>query len=245
VGVSSIVDVGLAADLGVLDVVEWATSDPRTEVIVVILRAEPPVALVRELATVHKEHKPLVLLTPQPRPSKVHDLVRATSLADLADLAMLLQSEIRPPGRRVVVVTNDSSPSEVEANEELARRAILGPDLTQHTEMRIRFLSPGSRSRGAIVALPADEASDAVHDVVETLVEDPGVDALVVDDLSTSTGHHALWPFLASLPSSGPQGRPLPLVVAVDPRHPGQHGPVPAFASVIQALDGLARTCRR
>ncbi len=58
VGVSGIVDVGRAADLGVLDLVDWFAGDPRTEVILVSLGGSAPAGLVHALGQVHKGGNP-------------------------------------------------------------------------------------------------------------------------------------------------------------------------------------------
>ena len=81
-------------------------------------------------------------------------------------------------GLRVVVVTNEPWTVHAGANRRLARGALLGPDLTQHSEMRIHFLTPGTTARGGILALPLDASPGQVHDVLATLVDDPGVDAV-------------------------------------------------------------------
>jgi GNAT superfamily N-acetyltransferase/succinyl-CoA synthetase alpha subunit len=259
VGVSGIVDIGRGADLGVPDMVDWFGRDPRTEVILVSLRGAAPAVLVRELALVHQALKPVALLTGDVRvgdgaiTNNVPEPIRATSLGDLADLAMLLVVGGQPPGRRVAVVTNEpwpveagAKPVEAGANRQLARLAMFGPYLTQHSEMRIHFLIPGSTIRGAVLALPPDVTAEQVHDVLETLVEDPGVDAVVIEHSSSpALRKRALWPILGGLPSESSTGRPSPVIVAVDPRWPRRHGAVPVFASVGEALDSLARVCPR
>jgi GNAT superfamily N-acetyltransferase len=251
VGLSAIVDVAVAADLGIQDAVTWLAHDPRTEVILVNLGGSAPDDLVHELGDIRATCKPVALLSEGGRgvdPGMKHigaGPIRATSLGDLADLAMLLVVEEQPPGRRVAVVTHDSQPPQTETDRQVAQRDLFGPDLTQHTEMRIHFLSPGSTTRGAVIAVPADATKRQVHDIVETLVDDPGVDAVVVDHPSTRTRNHApLRDLFGALPRESSTRHPTPVLVAVARRGPGHHGAVPVFASLTQALDGLARICR-
>lgn len=251
-GVSGIVDIGRGCDLAVEDLVAWFARDPRTEVILVSLRGAASATLLHELAQVHSTLKPVALLC-----SDVHGTdgaatrkgtapVRATSPGDLADLAMMFTLGGRPLGRRVAVVTNEPWPVLAGANRQLARLSMFGPYLTQHSEMRIHFLSPESTTRGAVLALPRDVTAEQIHDVLETLEEDPGVDAVVIDHRPSAVlSKRSLWQVIGALPREAATGRPAPVIVAVDPRSPQHHGAVPVFASVEQALDGLARVCPR
>lgn len=251
VGVSGIVDVGRAADLGVLDMVDWFASDPRTGVILVSLGGSAPAGLAHELGLVHKGGKPVVLLTGdgQDVEGAVPDAaepIRATSLGDLADLAMLLVLECQPRGRRVVVVTNGPWPVQGGANTQLAERALLGPDLTQHSEMRIHFLSPGTATCGGGVSLPLDAPPERVREVLETLLDDPGIDTVVFDHSASPALHQrTLWKILGGLPSESSRGRPTPVIMAVDRRGTRHHGAVPVFSTLTDALDAVARTCVR
>ena len=286
-GISVAVDVGGAADLGVVDVVAWLAQDPRTEVIVVDLRGAAPPELVSQLARVHQTLKPVILrsattattaaITPtttpttstgptsDPGPERDSDRdsdlvtrgaaetvatletgtgpVRAESIEDLTALAAVVVQRGALPGRRAVVVTNQPQAAGAAAQRALARGALLGPDLTQHSEMRIHFLAPGAATRGAVLALPRAATPEQVHDVLETLADDPGVDSLVVD-LAPGAGlrRQSLDKVLRGLPSESSRGRPAPLVLAVDPRRFRHHGAaVPAFRSVAAALDVLER----
>jgi GNAT superfamily N-acetyltransferase len=248
-GTSVVVDVGDAVDLGVGDVVAWLARDSRTEVIVVALRASVPDGLLAQLAGVHERDKPVLFLTRGHRDAELQEgrgagPVRAASLVDVADLAMLFVLRGQPSGRRVVVVTNEPWTVHAGANRRLARGALSGPDLTQHSEMRIHFLMPGSTARGAVLSLPPDASSAQVQDVLETLADDPGVDAIVIDLAPSESLHRqGLWRRLRELPRERTMGRPAPVVVAVDPKGARHHGTLPVFATATEALDALARTC--
>lgn len=249
VGVSGIVDVGRAKDLGVGDMVDWFARDPRTEVILVSLGGPASAGLVHELARVHRSIKPVVLVAGGTRggqgafPGDAAAPIRADSLGDLVELAMLLVLEHRPSGRRVALLSNRRWPAHQAASQQLAEHALVGPALTQHTEMRIHFLSPGATTGGAVVALPVDTTPDRAREVLETLLDDPGVDAVVVDHSSTpALSQRALWRVLDGLPGVSSRGRPTPAVVAVDRHGSRHHGTVPAFDSVTDALDAVART---
>lgn len=257
-GMSAVVDVGVSADLGVVDVLAWLARDPRTEVVVVLLRHDAPVELVRYLGRVHATQKPVVLLTAaevsgadvtgdedtgdEVRPGPV----RAESAGDVVDLVSVLVQRGELPGRRAVVVTNEPYRSGTDTQRQFTQGALMAPDLTQHSEMRIHFLAPGAATRGGVLALPEAATARQVHDVLETLADDPGVDSVVVD-LAPNRGlrRDGLERVLHGLPSRSSRGRPVPLIVAVDPSRSRQHHDVPAFASVGEALDVLARTSHR
>jgi acyl-CoA synthetase (NDP forming) len=248
VGVSVAVDVGVAEDLGPDEFVAWLAQDARSEVIVVLLAGAASESLLSLLGRVHSTRRPVALLAADasgvgaPSASRTGGPCRATTVEGLADLTMLLVSQGMPAGRHVAVVTNEPWTVHAAANRRLARRAMLGPDLRQHSEMRIHFVSPGSASHGAVVALPVDVSAEQVRDVLETLAEDPGVDAIVVDHVpSPALQRRTLYRELRGL------GRGLggPVVVAVDRSGPRQRGPTPVFASVPRALDVLAQACER
>ncbi|WP_344132620.1 GNAT family N-acetyltransferase [Pedococcus bigeumensis] len=244
-GMSAVADVGASADLSVADVLAWLARDPRTEVVVVLLSGDAPAELVRHLGRVHETHKPVVLLAggvatgdeAGPGP------VRAASATDVVDLVSVLVQRSELPGRRAVVVTNEPFRAGAATPRQFARGALMAPDLTQHSEMRIHFLAPGTATRGAVLALPEAATAEQVHDVLETLADDPGVDSVVVDLVpNRALRRDGLEKVLHGLPSESSRGRPVPLIVAVDPGRSRQHHEVPAFATVGEALDVLART---
>jgi hypothetical protein len=91
-----------------------------------------------------------------------------------------------------------------------------------------------------------DTTPHGAREVLETLLDDPGVDAVVVDHSSSPVlRQRALWRILDGLPGVSSRGRPTPTIVAVDRRRSRHHGSVPAFDSVTDALDAVARTCVR
>jgi succinyl-CoA synthetase alpha subunit/GNAT superfamily N-acetyltransferase len=251
-GVSTMVDVGSTVDLGVSEVVAWLAQDARTELVVVALRGPADDDLLAQLGRVHATHKPVLLLTTEsrdmegPAPGFHEGPVRATSLGGLADLAMVFVLAGQPPGRRVVILTNEPRAVGAGAKQEYARGGLLGPYLTQHSDMRIHFLAPGATTGGAVLTLPAEATGAQVHDVLETLTDDPGVDAVVIDLApSPSLRPQSLWPLLREVVRTRPRRRPAPVIVAVDRRGSRYHGSLPVFGSVSDALDAVARTCAR
>ena len=56
---------------------------------------------------------------------------------------------------------------------------LLPPDLTQHTDARLRLLLPGSASVGAVVDATAAASPEQLRLTLDALADDPGVDAVV------------------------------------------------------------------
>ncbi len=243
---SAVVDVGDASDTGLLDALARMSRDRRVRVVLVIVGEPVSRDLAVRLAEVHRAVKPVVLLGGDDRQAvgvpPPAGPIRVTSLEEMADAAMLLVLQGLPPGRKVAVLTTEPPTLGTETDEELAQLSMLGPDLTQHTEMRIHFLSPGSTTRGAVLALPPRTTEGRVRDVVETLADDPGVDAVVLDRCASRALGSA--PVMSGNPRQ--HHRRPPVIVAVDGLAPGHHrGSVPLFGTVHEALDSLARTCPR
>jgi GNAT superfamily N-acetyltransferase len=246
-GTSVAVDLGASTDLAVGDVVAWLARDPRTELVVVCLHDPPPRALRAHLRGVDDALKPVVVWlpgrVPDTGPHEPGTPVLATSVTDVGDLASVFVQRGERPGRRAVVVTNGPDEAADATLQGLSGGMLLGPDLTQHSEMRIHFLAPGSAARGPVLALPDTATPEQVHDVLATLADDPGVDSVVLDLVpGPSLRRKHLGQVLSGLPTESSRGRRAPLIVAVDP-HRSIHRPeVPAFDSVASALDVLART---
>jgi hypothetical protein len=236
-GVSLVLDVD-SLDLKLHDVVRWAATDPRVGVVVVQSPELCRDALESALGEVEASRVPVAVMDGSGR-GEADDMepreMRATTMEELADLAMLVLNQPHLAGRQVAVVTNDPLEAHDGADGRLARAGLLGPDLTQHAEQRSKSLSPGTQMGGAVTALAPDVAPQVLLDVLTTIGE-RGVDAVVVALGSTpALGRHNIDRVLRDL------GRAIPPVVIVsvdpDPRSPG--GPVPVFASDGAAITAL------
>jgi acyl-CoA synthetase (NDP forming) len=235
-GVSLVVDVD-SLDLELRDVVRWAATDPRVGVVVVQSPELCRAALESALGEV-ASRAPVAVMDGSGR-GEADGMERremcATTLVELADLAMLVLNQPRLAGRQVAFVTNDRLHAHDGVDEEMARASLLGPDLTQHAEQRSKSLSPGTRMSGAVTAVASDVAPQVLLDVLTTIGE-RGVDAVVVALVSTSAlGRREIEQVLRDLKRAIPHV----VIVNVDPHPRSPRAPVPVFASDGGAITAL------
>ena len=130
VGVSTLVDTGLGADVGPCDVLAFAAADPRTEVAAVCLDAVADLAALTR--AVRAASLPVLLLAGDGLDGagvggdgldawcRRTGVTRVASPKELADTAALLVGQPPPRGRRVAVLGNDH-----DAGERARRRCSL------------------------------------------------------------------------------------------------------------------------
>ncbi len=199
-GVSTLVDTGLGADVGPCDLLACAQADPRTAVAALCLHAVTDIAALTR--AVRAASLPVLLLAGAGLDGDgglggdgaVRDTVggdgldawcRATGVTrvgspqELADTAALLVGQPGPRGRRVAVLGNVR-----DAGERARRRCnecgLLPPDLTQHTDARLRLLLPAAATVTGVVDATRPASPEQLRLALGTLAEDPGVDAVVV-----------------------------------------------------------------
>jgi acyl-CoA synthetase (NDP forming) len=157
-----------------------------------------------------------------------------------ADARALLLRQPRPRGPRTAVVTADDV-ARTRAASALDDAGLLPASVTQHTEMRTRLIAPAATHTGGSVTCPA-AAGACLGDVLATLAEDPGVDAVLV------AVDPAEWPGgqLADTLDGVSARFPHTTVLAVGPfaGRGGSHGVgrVPTFADLRRATQALAAT---
>ena len=207
VGVATVLDTGRGADVQACDLLPFAAADPRTRVAVVCLQglADPraltwavtgsglgvglPVLL---LTTDHHAAAATAAPAGPARGSDEEDAVdawcrrtgvtRVASPRELADTAALLVHQPPPQGRRVAILSNGSPNGDADADavrDLCTGYGLLPPDLTQHTDARLRLLLPASASVGAVVDATAAASPEQLRLTLDALAEDPGVDAVV------------------------------------------------------------------
>jgi acyl-CoA synthetase (NDP forming)/GNAT superfamily N-acetyltransferase len=189
VGVSTLVDTGLGADVGPCDLLAFAAADPRTTVAAVCLHAVTDRAALTRAVRVAS--LPVLLLAGEglDRDGAGGDgidawcggtgVTRVRSPKELADTAALLVGQPTPRGRRVAVIGNDR-----DAGERARRRCnvsgLLPAGLTQHTEARLRRLLPTAATVTGVVDATGSASPEQLRLALGTVAEDPGVDAVVV-----------------------------------------------------------------
>ena len=271
-GVSTLVTIGNSPDVGPADLLAWAAEDRRTKVAVVHVESlEDPEQVVRSTAAMVGS-MPVVLLKSGRTPvaaSAAHShtgaaaaddaavdalcrragLLRVDSLTELVDTAAVLALQRPPRGGRTVVVGN-SGGTGVLALDACAEAGLLGPELTQHTVMRLRSLLPRSAAIGPLVDTTAAANLAQLTAAVSTLADDPGVDAVVAvvialeqlpaaivrDMLDQVARDHPRTAFVASgVELAADPGAMVPAVA--DPRH--------AVRALANVVEWSARTSER
>ena len=260
-GVATVLDTGRGADVLACDLLPFAAADPRTRVAVVCLQgvADPRALTWAVTGSGLGVGLPLLLLTTDhhaapatatpagngpARGSHEEDAVdawcrrtgvtRVASPRELADTAALLVHQPPPQGRRVAILANGDPNGNADADavrDLCTGYGLLPPDLTQHTDARLRLLLPASASVGAVVDATAAASPEQLRLTLDALAEDPGVDAVVAMleprfHLGTSTiqamleevsAGHARTTFIGGLPlRRGRTSRRVPFADAPD-----------------------------
>ena len=208
-GVATVLDTGRGADVRACDLLPFAAADPRTRVAVVCLQgvADPRaltwavtgaglgVGLPVLLLTADHHATPATAAPAGDGPGRGSDeedavdawcrrtgVTRVASPRELADTAALMVHQPPPGGRRVAILCNgnpDGNENGNAARDLCTGHGLLPPDLTQHTDARLRLLLPPSASVGTVVDTTAAASPEQLRLALDALAEDPGVDAVV------------------------------------------------------------------
>lgn len=242
-GVSLVLNVDLL-DLELREVVRWAATDPRVGVVVVQSPVLCREALEPALVQVEASRAPVAVMDGSAHAAGVlgRREMCGTTLAELADLAMLVLSRPHLAGRQVAFVTNEPLEAHGDVDLKLADANLHGPDLTQHAEQRSKCLSPGTQMSGAVMAIAPDVTPQVLLEVLTTVGE-RGVDAVMAALVPTGAlqRRDIDW-VLRTLKRSMPHV----VVVKVDPESRSHSAPVPVFASASSAITALGEVvqCR-
>jgi acetyl coenzyme A synthetase (ADP forming)-like protein len=202
VGLSTFISVGNRADVSSNDVLAYWADDPRTSVIVLYLESFGNPRHFARLAPAVARRKPIIavksgrsaagsraaashsaaLATSETAVEALFEqagVIRANTLQELFDVAVLLSTQPMPPGPRVGVVTNAGGPGILLAD--MGETHGLGfPELTPETQAALRTVLPPQ----AGVANPVDMIAAATPAqyarTIELVGADATIDALVV-----------------------------------------------------------------
>ena len=184
-GLSGFVSVGNSADITTTDLLQWWEDDPRTAA--VLLHVEQfgdPRTFARTARRV-SARKPLVAVHPDdagddvvPTLFRQAGILRAGTLAEQFDLALLLATQPLPAGDGVAIVTNAGGPAALAAAAARAHGLRI-VRLSDATVSQIRGCAPA----GADISNPIDLTphANAAHylDVLERVLSDDNVDAVL------------------------------------------------------------------
>ncbi len=202
VGVSRAVSVGNAAQVGVLDALEFFAADPETSVGLVYVEGLPDGRRFFERLSAVTERLPVVVLKggsssigaraaashtgSLATDDKVFDgmcrqagAVRAATVLEAFDIAAALATQPPPPGPKVAVVTTVGGWGVVTADA-LASTSLELLALPDDLRDSLDELLPPRWSRNNPIDLAGGETKDTVPAVMEAVVSHPDVDAVIM-----------------------------------------------------------------
>ena len=272
VGISTFVSVGNKADISSNDLLAYWADDPRTDVIVLYLESFGNPRRFARLAPTVARRKPIIAVksgrsTAGSRAAASHSaslatndtavealfeqagVVRANTLQELFDVAVLLATQPLPPGARVGVVTNAGGPGILLADMGETHGLTI-PELASETQATLRAFLPPQAGLANPVDMIASATPEHYRRTIEAVGADAHVDAVVViyiPPLVTDPGEiaQAIAVGAGNMPVSKPvltvfmssQGAPAAL-------HTGPRGALPTYMFPENAALALAAAVR-
>jgi len=202
VGLSTFVSVGNRADVSSNDLLAYWADDPRTDVIVLYLESFGNPRRFARMAPDVARHKPIIAVksgrsAAGSRAAASHSaalatsdiavealfeqagVIRANTLQELFDVAVLLSTQPMPPGPRVGVVTNAGGPGILLADMG-ETHGLVFPELTPETQAALRPLLPPQAGLANPVDMIASATPAQYARTIELVGADANIDALVV-----------------------------------------------------------------
>ncbi|MGD9696253.1 MAG: GNAT family N-acetyltransferase [Thermoleophilia bacterium] len=202
VGLSSMVSLGAASDVGAADLLPWWDADPRTSVVLLYLERMGDHRLLAQVARRVTRTTPVLALSPgrgaAARRGAAHHsaavaaddgatdalldlagIVRGDTLEQLLDAGRLLSSQPAPAGDRVAIVSNAAGPAILAADAcEAAGLAV--PVLPAALREALEEAVPGIASASNPVDLGAGARPDDLRRAGALIAASGAVDALLV-----------------------------------------------------------------
>jgi acyl-CoA synthetase (NDP forming) len=209
---SSLVSVGNQADISSNDLLEYWASDPATRVILLYLESFGDPLRFASIARRVAGQKPIIALKAGRTESGSRARGRAAALADnqavvnaifqqtgvisadrideMFDIAACLDQQPLPQGRRVAIVTNAGG-SGILATDACAISGLTVASLVDDTRLRLEEILPAAATREYRGAEFSVDGPSAYRDSVEALLDDPGVDSVIVIYAPVAAGRSA------------------------------------------------------
>jgi acetyl coenzyme A synthetase (ADP forming)-like protein len=200
-GISSSVAVGNRADVSSNDLLEYWADDPNTDVIALYIESFGNPRKFARVAQHVGRNKPIVALksgrsASGNRAARSHTaalagsaraadallrqtgVVRVDSLEDLLAAAEALSVQQRPAGRRVAIVTNAGGPG-ILCADACEQSNLDVPELDDATKRSLAALLPSTASVRNPVDMIASATPAQYRQVLETVLSDPQIDAVI------------------------------------------------------------------
>jgi acetyl coenzyme A synthetase (ADP forming)-like protein len=202
IGISHFVSAGNKADISGNDLIEYWEKDPRTRVILLYLESFGNPRRFMQIAKRVARAKPIVVVKSGrteagARAASSHTgslagldvavdallgqagVVRADTVEELFDLAMLFANQPVPRGERVAILTNAGGPA-IMASDACESRGLKVTPLAPETERALReFLPPEAAVRNPVDMIASAKA-ESFERALRLLCADENVDAVIV-----------------------------------------------------------------
>jgi acetyl coenzyme A synthetase (ADP forming)-like protein len=201
VGVSSFVSIGNKADVSSNDLLEYWEDDPDTDLVLLYLESFGNPAKFARIASRVARSKPVLAMRSGTSRAgakaagshtaalagsdaavealfRQAGVLRASTLEELIDAAVLLQTQPLPQGNRVAVVTNAGGLGILCADAAEAAGLAL-PDLAPETRAALGAILPTEASSANPVDLLGSATGETYERALPLVLADPGVDAVI------------------------------------------------------------------
>jgi acetyl coenzyme A synthetase (ADP forming)-like protein len=202
-GLSWFISAGNKADLSGNDVLQYAETDPHTDLVLLYLESFGNPRKFARIARRVAKTKPIIAVksgrsTAGARATSSHTgallsasdatvdalfrqagVIRTDTLAELFDVAALMSSQPAPAGKRVAIITNGGGPG-ILCADACEAEGLIVPPLPDDVVASLRqFLPPQASVRNPIDMIAAASADD-YRRVIQTVAASDSIDAIVV-----------------------------------------------------------------
>jgi acetate---CoA ligase (ADP-forming) len=269
-GLSWFISAGNKADLSGNDVLQYAETDPHTDLVLLYLESFGNPRKFARIARRVARTKPIIAVkggrsTAGAKATSSHTgallsasdatvdalfrqagVIRTDTLAELFDVAALMANQPAPSGRRVAIITNGGGPG-ILCADACEAEGLIVPALPDEVVAGLRlFLPPEASVRNPIDMIAAASAAD-YRRVIQTVAASDSIDAIIVifiPPLVTQPGDvaGAIRDAAEALP------RPIPLVTVFMSAHgvpdelKGANVSIPSYQFPEDAARALARS---
>lgn len=202
-GLSWFISAGNKADLSGNDVLQYAETDPRTDLVLLYLESFGNPRKFARIARRVARSKPIIAVksgrsVAGGRATSSHTgallsasdatvdalfrqagVIRTDTLAELFDVAALMASQPAPGGKRVAIITNGGGPG-ILCADACEAEGLVVPSLPDDVVATLRQFLPAQAGLRNPVDMIAAASADDYRRVIQTLAESTSIDAIVV-----------------------------------------------------------------
>ncbi|MBI4242624.1 MAG: acetate--CoA ligase family protein [Planctomycetes bacterium] len=211
IGLSSFASVGNKADINGNDLIEYCEQDKNTDVILLYLESFGDPRRFSKLARRVGKTKPIVAVkggrtSSGKRAAGSHTaalssndivvdalfhqtgVIRADTLEEMFDIAVILSNKNLPNGKKVGILTNAGGPA-ILCADACDAGGLIVPELSEQTKTKLREFLPPAASVTNPVDMIASATSDNYHKAIKILAAAEEIDSLVVIYIPVDTSN--------------------------------------------------------